>query len=294
MAVTSAQVASRLLKYTQWTDFATLSDRERGWFVDAIQSAIQTWCMLVAPDLARVRGSAYLAGPQSVTIGVTQGSKAITGTIPSTHVGCTVRAAQWDIELESTSAFLTPWGGTTNASLSCTLYNDCFPLPEGVDSLVSDPVIQLQSGNTAILQQTPRILWKGSPRLVEDPKRCTLERINGAVYMRVDPMPSQPCVISYQYTAVAPVLTTNALLPGNAVDLPILDNHLELIILPLAAAELSKTQAWRVPETREQTLRDAQKAMALLETRVPQNTLNIRPSIKRGLVTRDYSSGTYI
>ena len=290
MAITSDQLAARLLKYTQWSSADLLGEREAGWLVDAIQTAVQTWCLLASPDVAKSAFSAYLAGPSALSVGLTRGSTTVAGTLPAGSVGCTLHAGAWRLQVAGTSAVATPWPGDTG-TFPAVLYRDAMPLPEGAELLVSDPVAQLADGEVRTLLQIERAEW---PRVrgTGSPERCTVERIAGAAYLRIDPMPALPVVVSAEHKAVAPALTLESIHEEGGVDLPFPDAHLETVILPLAAAELSKTQAWAAPELRDQTLRDAATARAILEQRLPRHTQSVRPSIRRGAATMDYSPGT--
>lgn len=272
-------LANRLARYLTIKSVVDLDAEGRQAIMDAINGGLQLLHSLAPPKTKITTGSLYLENPSTVTIGVTNGSTAITGaTFTDDQYGRTIRVYgdNIDNQVAGSSTLLHAYGGPTG-TVTATVYSDAVGLPEIYSELAGDPRI-LETGRELIndrislpIAQTrsvaePRFYWV-------EPNAENNESPAPAI-VRFDTLPNRPYRLSVQVMlAPARVSFSDLLAPGP--ELSLRAEHIELYLFPIALGLLTTYRLWENKETISATITASEKAESAYKLRTP-STLGTR------------------
>lgn len=246
-----------------------------------------------------------LYAPVTVTATVTAGSKSVdfTGTWQSRFLGCSCRIgnAAADNRIKSvsgsTATMIYPHDGSSG-TVSVTLWHDCVTLPTNVAEVLK-PVF-IKGGPFLSPRPSPASLNAhqtteedyGFDRLVTvpitheadmqtvqgTPQFYTVEEFQTDDYaipirrLRVYPAPDSQSVLSARVRYAAPNYATT----DTTKVLPIPDDYVEAILIPVAEHHFTRSEFFRNEPARGAIQQGYQTAVALLQSLNPQNSSGVR------------------
>ena len=257
-------LANRLKRDLDEKSLSDVSSDSRQEILDCINGALQRM-HAVAPDHTKITtASLYLDAPATVTIGVTQGETAITGsTFSSDQYGRTIRVAgdSIDNQIAGTSSLLHPYAGPTG-TVTATVYSDAIALPEPYSELVGDPRI-LETQRTLTHHKLRFVSWQ--VRNVAEPRFYWVEPNAGnraspaPAVVRFDSLPDHAYRLTVEaMLAPARVAFADMLAPGPEIS--IRQEHVEIYLLPIARGLLTSCELWKNPETKSAAIKAGETA----------------------------------
>lgn len=271
--MTTVELAIRLCRDLQVGSLQQLSSDGRLDMVTAINAALQRHHAL-SPDHLKVQKiSAPLRKPESIDIGVTNGSKTYSGWTPgedqlfnSIRISTDETVDHWatgDVDLLDTYMGQT---GTQKA----TIYGDVVSFKQPIERIVSEPVLDIDGCYLRYTENNNH--WEGiygRRQRIGRPKYYRLEKqtVNRGsdtmFYIRVDTLPDQDYRIRFDVQLSPKKVTYNDLV--TPVNLPIRDDHVESVLLPLARAEMTCSKLWEDPKYIPMAKEKAEKAERVYE-----------------------------
>lgn len=254
--------------------FTDLTADARLEILDAINGALQKLDALAPTHTKQAQASLYLAAPQTVSIGVTNGSSEVTlGSFTTDQYGCTIRIDGDDIDnqVAGIASLLHPYGGATG-TVSATIYSDAVALPEPYSSIVGDPTI-LETGNPLTLNRlvsdSRRAKQTGAPNHYWVEANARNRNPSHPAIIRFYPMPSRSYRLEVDaILAPARVKFSDLLTSGD--DLPIRAEHVESYLLPIARAILTDSDFWISADSKASVRNSAETAESKYSALTPQ------------------------
>jgi len=261
----------------------------------AINGGLQELWGKAPSELTERDDAEQLRPPTTVTITVTQYSKAVSGftAYADWMQGCTLRMAgdAWDNEIVSATALLRPWQGPSG-TLTATVYSDCIPLPSEfknilapvyVPNVISMPVLETReqfllwgTGALGAMQNAYAYYWLQKP--VGIPQVCTVQTrydatLEGGVglFLRVKPMPGQAYPITFTAKLDAPSIDVEDI--GDAESDPAIlipSKWVESILYPLARQRFISHPSYDNPAGAQEIARQYKVALELMEEFKPK------------------------
>lgn len=282
--MTSLGLAQRLLRHLKFKDWGEMPIEAQLEIVDALNVALAIYFAEAPETYRRLNLSYLLAGPQTVTITTTNGSKTVSDTPFANYTrGAMLRIEgddQWN-RIDGDSQLLMPYLGLSG-SHTATVYGDVTALGfNEIERVITWP--QLNNGSVLALDESmrerPGRFFRdlgdlasgvdydtGCPRwhIFDYLNDLTAGRNEKAGLLRVYPLPDQDYTIRFE-AIVAPLhLSLSAI--NTSVDLPVRNYHAERFLVPLALRELAHGGLWEREDTRRSTQVRGDTAETNLET----------------------------
>lgn len=281
-------IGGRLARDFGKQSFADLTADARLEILDAINGGLQKLDALAHVHSKKTTAALYLAAPLTITIGVTQGSPEITGTIFSAdHYGCTIRINGDDIDNQvvGETGLLHPYAGVTG-TVSAIIYSDAVALPEPYSELIGVPMV-METGRPLTLHKRVANSWQR--KQVAEPYCYWLEsnarnrNPSAPAVIRFDPMPDRAYRLEVE-AVLAPVRVKFSDLLAPADELPIRAEYVESYLLPVARAILTDSSFWLSADSKASVRNVAETAESKYSVLTPQTlaTPNNRVGTKHG------------
>jgi hypothetical protein len=226
--------------------------------VDAINGALQRLDALAQSGSKTTTGSFYIPAPATVSLGLTNGSTAVTiATFTDDQYGATIRINGDDIDnqVAGPDSLLHPYGGATG-TVSAVIYGDAIPMPEPYLSINGNPEI-LEDG-CGMTHHRYRHHYS-LRRDVSRPRHYWVEA-NAAnrspivpAIIRFHPLPDQAYRLQAE-VVLAPARVRFSDLLAPSYELPIRAEYVEQYLLPVARGILTTSELWKNPETKSAAL----------------------------------------
>lgn len=255
--------------------------------LDATNGGLQRMHALAPAESKITTGSIPLAAPETISIGVTNGSTEITGyDFENGQYYRTIRidGDSIDNQVMGANELLHPYGGTTG-TVSAILYGDAVSIVEPYDELVGDPrVLETDTRLTHFKRE-----WCRQQRPIGHPKYYHVEanarnqNSTAPSVLRVDHLPNQLYRLEGKFTlAPARITFSDLLAPG--ADIPLRDELVEVYLLPIARSLMTTCRLWRDKSTITKVNNEAEAAEQKYEALTPKTlaTPNNRVRTKRG------------
>ena len=267
-------LANRLCRDLKETSVTNLTADVRLEILDAINGGLQRLDAIAPAHAKTTVASLYLEAAATVSIGVTLGSTATTGTaFTADQYGRTIRIPGDDIDnqIVGVNSILHPYAGTTG-TVSAVIYSDAVALPEPYAALVGDPRI-LETGRDLMHQKVrcstrtkknsaePQFYWVESNARNQSP--------GAPAVIRFDTLPDRAYRLEVD-AELAPdrVSFSDILTPGP--ELPLRGEHVELYLLPIARGLLTSSAMWRDAESKSSARDEAKTAEQKYEVLAPK------------------------
>jgi hypothetical protein len=244
--------------------------------LDAINGAIQRIDELSGSKSKTTNGAFFLPAPETISLGVTNGSATITGySFTTEHFAKTIRVGgdKIDNQVKSPSSLLHTYKGATG-TVSAVIYGDAIYLPEPYLEIIGDPMIL----------EISRILTKGSINdsalPIKDigiPTKYWIEGNAGnrnpdyPAIVKFHPMPDQHYRIKVEVSQ-APVRIKFADLLAPGEKLPVREEWIESYLLPIALSNLSTSELWKNKQTKNAALTAGEMALRRFAALMPSAT----------------------
>jgi hypothetical protein len=278
----SIAFANRLARDLDANGFTALDADARLEILDAINGGLQTIHALAPHESKTTVASLYLAPPAALTLGVTQGSAAITGhEFTADQLYCTIRldGDGIDNQVISQTELLHPYAGPTG-TVSATVHADAVIVPEPYDELVGNPWIletrrELQSIAPGALQMGywgdhARQRDIGEPRFYHLEPNARNQNPPAPSVIRFDTLPETSYRMQARFT-IAPARVAFAdLLSPESSELPMRSEYIEAYLLPVCRGLLSTSLLWKSPDSRTTATTYANEAKARYSELVPR------------------------
>lgn len=241
--------------------------------LDAINGALGAMHGVAPEESKTVPGGMVIAAPETITLGVTNGSTEITGrdfTTDEYYRTIRIGSDSIDNQIIGANTLLHAYSGTTG-SVTAILYCDAVSIPEPYEQLSGDPEI-LETGHVLVNAKPRYNRWL--PRQVCRPETYQMEangrNRNSAVpaVMRVDSLPDQAYRLQASFIlAPARVTFSDLLSPG--ADIPLRAELVETYFLPIARGLLAKSSLWKDEDTRSKAETKGDDALAAYGALMP-------------------------
>lgn len=258
------ELASRLIK--RWgMNLGNLPADVQQTLLDCINGGIQEFYRIAPAVYREATISAVLAAPQTVSVGVTNGSNAFTGfSAPTSNYFSTIRIptdTTTDNLIIPPSGLLSPYQGVTSTQ-PAVIYGDAYPLLANIERMIDEPALL---GFRGRLQRNDEYWGRGwggwtgpysgngAPRRVGVPRTYWVEPNAACVgnapsfILRVDPLPGalytlRARAMFYPLKLTMGNLQVNALLPLN-------DAWIESMFIPLILEQMTEDPLWTAKNT---------------------------------------------
>jgi hypothetical protein len=276
--------ANRLVRDLDVKSFTDLTSDARLEILDAINGALQRMHS-VAPAHSKITtGSILLPEPQTITLGVTNGSADITGhDFEESDYYRTIRidGDDSDNQVMGVNELLHPYQGTTG-TVNATLYGDAASILEPYEEMIGDPRV-IESGRILTHHKTDRHLFpnKGlaEPCYYWSEPNARNHNPPAPAVIRVDTFPDQNYRLEAQFSlAPARIKFTDLLSP--AAEIPIRDEHVEAYLLPLTRSILCESDLWKKPAIISKVAKAGESALARYEALVSQTLVTPRNRVR--------------
>ena len=262
------QIARRLLRHCQPRDLSALSLDQRQEVLGAIISGTGQYFAIAPVEMRRTTASYLIAAPTTVSIEVTHGSAVVASGTPFTAMqrGCTIQIGS-DArlnEIVSTTGFLDAWPGESGI-VTATIYGDAIPIHDRqVERLLSDPILVLANGGSRRLTKVS--LDHDIARVSDgagdistptysggEPTRYAIQRggVSRAsdlnMSIRLWPLPSAAATARFEMLA-SPEAWGLETLEDTPEDLPLSNEHLERLVLPLCEEVMLTSSMWKADD----------------------------------------------
>jgi len=281
----SIAFGNRLARDFNTKSFTELDADARLEILDAINGGLQLLHSLASPDSKITTGSIYIAAPEIVSIGVTQGSAEITGyEFTEDQLYCTIRldGDGIDNQIVGEDELLHPYAGTTG-TVSATIYHDATTVPEPYDEMVGNPRI-VETGRELlpfIPALDPRLRRKtGEPRFYCVESNARNQNPPAPSVIRTDSLPSSAYRLSAKFTLAPGMVSFADLLTSDSSTLPLRDEHVETYLLPVCRKILATSDRWKNADSRSAVKDAGEDAARRYELLVPR-TLSTPRNIAR-------------
>lgn len=251
--MTSVELAIRLVRDLDVENLTLLSSDGRLDLVTAINSALQRHHGLSPDHLKITQASVRLNAPETITIGVTNGSANFTGWTPTQDQLYASLRIDGDTNLDhravSETELLDEYLGLTGTQ-SATLYYDVVNFYQPIEAMASQPRLDVDGRFLTHNQDHP--MWTGSDqnrKTIGRPHYYKIEKNavnNGSEVMfslRVDNLPDQDYRLRMDVRMAPTKIAFDDLV--TPVDLPIRDDQVESVLLPIARNELTISELWK-------------------------------------------------
>jgi hypothetical protein len=266
-------LASRLMRDLKEKSLADLTADTRLELVDAINFAGQKLHSLAPPHSKQVIASFSSPAPQTVSLGVTQGSTEITGyNFPESDFYRTIRidGDAVDNQINGTNSLLHPYIGATG-TVSAIIYGDAILVPSTIEEIVSDlHIIDTRTRVTQDFSKTIGSLDYGRnqapQKRIGRPDRwwpeAKAENQNPPVpsIIRLNTLPDVAYRIQADATK-APLRVTFLDLLDNESEVALRDEHIEAYLIPIARGHLTKSSMWANQEEKAEARSEQKAAM---------------------------------
>lgn len=259
------QLAHRILRHCSPRDPSALTLDQRQEVTGAISSGVSKFFRLAPAKLKRTTASFVLPAPVTVSLAVTAGAQTVDAGNPFTQ---DQRGASLVIdgdanrnEIVSRNGFLNAYQGATGTR-SATIYGDAIPIHSRLfERAITDPMLLLGNGAVEKLDRVQldhgigryslssfEYGWGGDLHLGV-PRHYGIQHGGGShasdlhFLLRVHPQPSTSYVVQFEVEASPETYGADAL-AGGSVDLPLSDEQIESILLPLCESEMIHSTLW--------------------------------------------------
>lgn len=243
-------IGGRLARDFGKRSFTDLTADARLEILDAINGGLQKLDALAPAHTKTAQASLYLAAPQTVSIGVTNGSSEITlGSFTADQSGCTIRIegdTGVDNQVAGESSLLHPYLGETG-TVSAIIYSDAVAFPEPYAEIIGDPTI-LETGRRITLNKLISDSWQA--KQIAEPYCYWMEanarnrNPSHPAIIRFYPIPDRAYRLEVE-AVFAPVRVKFSDLLAPADDLPIRAEYVESYLLPICRAILTDSEFWK-------------------------------------------------
>ena len=253
---------------------------------DAINGGLQRLHYLAPPESKIAVISLYVTAPQTVTLGVTNGSADITGHVFSAddqYRTIRVSGDGIDNQIVGDAALLYPYTGPTG-TVTATIYADTIALPEPYAELVGDPRI-LETNRELV---NHRLSFAGQERKAGWPEFYWVESnarnrnpISPAL-IRMHPMPSAAYRLECR-AVMAPIRVAFTDLVTAGADIPMRDEEIERFLFPICRGILTTSEKWKNKDTKPKVEKQAEEAEAAYSAlpssflSTPNHTVRTKP-----------------
>lgn len=255
--------------------------------LDAINGGLQKLHALAPFQSKTTTGSLYTSAPETVALGVTNGSADITGyTFTADQTYRTIRIAGDDVDnqIVGDTELLHPYQGTTG-TVSAVIYCDAISIPEPYEQMIGDPrVIE----TNRIIRNNDSFEGQGFPysdRNVCEPRFYRMEgnAMNqnppAPAVIRFDTLPDKAYRMESRFM-LAPARITFPDMLSAVTDIPIRAELVEIYLLPVARGILSYSRLWRDKEEKNSARTAAESAEARYERLAPKNLATPRNRVR--------------
>lgn len=258
--------ANRLMRDLKEKSLNDLTADTRLELLDAINGGLQRMHALANSNSKTTTISIPLDAPVTISIGVTNGSAETTGTaFTANQLYRTVKIAgdSIDNQITGTNSLLHPYAGETGA-VAATIYCDCVAFPEPYSGLVGDP--RVIEDNFILTHQKAVSHWRMN-RPIRRPDFYWMEENApnqnppAPFTMRVDTLPDKLYRLEARAT-LAPARVAFADLLESGASIPLLAEHVESYLLPIARGLLANSEMWRDEATKATAKKEGEAARA--------------------------------
>ncbi len=264
---------NRLARYLDVKSVDELTADVRQEILDAINGGLQKM-HTVAPEISKqVPGSIHVSAPETISVGVTRGSTAITiADFGSDQYYRTIRISGdgIDNQIVGASEILHPFSGETGTA-TAIVYCDAVSIPEPYESLVGDP--RILETNRDLLNVKFTEHW--TKRQVREPRFYQVEANApnrnplAPSVIRFDSLPGSEYRLSCEFLiAPARIKFSDLLAPG--ADIPLREELVELYLLPIAKGILSDSSLWKNAGSIPRVEKQAAEAIVTYAALAPQ------------------------
>lgn len=252
--MTVPQFADRLKEHLNVTSVAAMDAGDRLRLSDAVNAGLQDFYLKAPPHLKRGLLTKTLPAPRTVSIGLTQGSRAFTiFTAAAGDIFQTVVVQGIRNRILTGSNLLYPWDGATG-TYDATIYGDAVTwgtdeaLIENLSSLpiVDDTVILVE------MQQIPGVeIMLGRPECYAVESYGQTLAARPFWTLRVWPLPD----VAYRFSVSAQLtafFVQSADLTDAGKAFPVEERMIARFLLPMALFHLTTHRLWKLPETQRQ------------------------------------------
>ena len=258
--MTTIQLAQRLARYLSHTDLATMPVAGVLDLQDAMNAGTQELWRLLPPNHRTATLSECLKAPETITVSmVARYSNLLSADAfdAEDHRGCTVRISDdpRDNEVTGAGEVRDAFLGTT-LSGNATLWHDSLQIYDSIVRILGDPRIYRADGTWATLARGRSLVWEGGVplvtqqlRIAAQPSSYTLESVgvdqlgDSQFYFKVYPMPDVDYIVRFE-AELAPRNITFANVANAAVDLPVRENLVRSMLVPLCEEHLLRSPLW--------------------------------------------------
>ena len=263
---------NRLARDLDATSYLELPVDIRQEILDAINGGLQKLHALAPVESKTTTGSIPLAAPETIAIGVTNGSTEITGydfeegqyyrTIRVTGDGI-------DNQVMGTNELLHPYGGTTG-TVSAVVYGDAVSIVEPYEELVGDPrVLETDTRLTNFKREWSREKPIGRPCFYNVEANARNQNPTAPAVIRVDRLPDQLYRLEAKFI-LSPARITFADLLSPGADIPLRSELVESYLLPISRSLMTTCRLWRDKSVIAQVNKAAEAAEQKYEVLTPK------------------------
>lgn len=278
--------ANRLVRDLNETNITALTADARLELVDAINGGLQKLHSLAPQVSKETTGGITVAAPETVSIGVTNGSSEITGhDFGPDEFYRTIRISGDDIDnqIVGINQLLHSYGGPTG-TVGATFYGDAAAVAEPYDEMVGDPIIlETRTMLTNSGRNWPCRKQVRRPEFYHVEANARNQNSPAPSVIRFDSLPDRLYRMEAKFTlAPARVTFSDLLAPG--ADIPIRAELVEVYLLPIARSILANSALWKNPATKASARADGTNAEITYEALTPKTlaTPNNKVRTKRG------------
>lgn len=279
--------ANRLARDLDVTSLLEIPVDVRQEMLDAINGGLQRMHALAPPVSKITVGSIPLSAPETISIGVTNGSTEITGydfEVAQFYRTVRVDGDGIDNQVVGTNELLHPYGGTTG-TVSAVVYGDAVSIVEPYEELVGDPRI-LETGTKLI---HARREWRcqkkpiGRPQAYHVEANARNQNPTAPSVIRFDYLPDQLYRLECRFL-LSPVHVSLSDIVAPGADIPLRDELVESYLLPIARSLMTTCRLWKDKESKSRVVSAADDAEAKYSILVPTTlaTPNNRVATRRG------------
>lgn len=286
----TAAFANRLSRDLNVKSLTEITADGRQEILDAINGTLQRFHDISPNHSKTGTASITIDAPETVSIGVTQGSTEITGlafTANSFYRTIRIDGDVIDNQIIGETTLAHPYMGVTG-TVSAIVYSDVVILPDTFAEVVSDfTVLETETIIRSVAKMAYQDGRKKSVSRPEwfwvEPNSRNLSPAAGSILIRFNSLPDRDYRLECE-AVMAPLRVTFSDLLTPHTTLPIRDQHVESYLYPVTRAALTESSLWRDKETISRIntkAEDAEKRYAIM---VPQYaaTPNNRVRTRRG------------
>lgn len=238
--------------------------------VGALNSAVARYYINSPGHRKTTPITSLVQAPQSITVSLTNGSRAITGGSPAydSRVGDTLLIGSRKYVLGPQGTLREPWH-LASGSYTGTLYDDAVAIFSPIRT-VAGAVVYNEERRLMFISETPiaEDQLQNIPRQTGSPQYYSVENLGDVVgsglraFLRIIPFPTEASTIRFLGAIEPQTLTLANLQTPVTMYMP--DSDIETFIIPFVAAELSTTSLWPEGASRELAFRRGEDTQQLL------------------------------